>query len=220
MNKNLLPFHGFFSPGLYFASGHGMRLYNFTSAPTDVDPFFQIWVMTPAGKKVLYVDPEAARAIVSTWYSFDDVVGSIISWEWRESNTLRVNVETDEGTTLELRLTLGSSLATNVLNTIVAITPRALIRSRPMLAISNLSFNLLLGLGGVHIKGETETGRDYVTEADKLRVVRDASAILDGQDLGSLTRPPAPTTFGPSKVADRPVFAFGTAYLEVTPAMD
>lgn len=220
MNKNLRPFHGFFSPGLYFASGHGMRLYNFTSAPTDVDPFFQIWMMTPAGKKILYVDPVAARAIVSTWYSFDEVVESSISWEWPESDTLHVDVEAHNGTTLELQLTLGSSLATAVLNTIIAITPRALMRTRPMLAISGLSFNLLLGLGGVHIKGETETGKDYVTEADKLRVVRDASAVLDGEDLGPLTRPPAPITFGPSKVADRPVFAFGTAYLEVTPAMD
>lgn len=220
MNKNLRPFNGFFSPGLYFASGHGMRLYNFTSAPTDVDPFFQIWVMTPEGKKILYVDPEAAKAIVSTWYSFDEIVGSIISWEWPESDALHVEVEGDDGTALELRLTLGSSLATTILNTIIAITPRAVMRSRPMLAISGLSFNLLLGLGGVHIKGETETGKEYVTEADKLRVVRDASAVLNGEDLGALSRPPGPICFGPSKVADRPVFAFGTAYLEVTPAMD
>ena len=217
MNKNLRPFHGFFSPGLYFTSGHGMRLYNFTSTPTDVEAFFQIWVMTPRGKKVLYVDPEAANAIISTWYSFDEVVGSTISWGWSESDTLHIDVEADDDTTLELRLTLGSSLATAILNTIITITPRALMRTRPMLAISGLSFNLLLGLGGVHIKGETETGKEYVTEA-RLAVVKDASAVLNDEDLGPLTRPPRPIYFGPSRVADRPVFAFGTARLEVTSA--
>jgi hypothetical protein len=218
MNKNLRPFHGFFSPGLYFTSGHGMRLYNFTSVPTDVEAFFQIWAMTPRGKKILYVDPEAANAIISTWYSFDEVVGSTISWEWSESDTLHIDVEADDDTTLELRLTLGSSLATTILNTIITITPRALMRTGPMLAISGLSFNLLLGLGGVHIRGETETGKDYVTEADRLAVVKDASAVLNGEDLGPLTRPPRPIYFGPSRVADHAVFAFGTANLEVTRA--
>lgn len=220
MKENLRPFDGFFSPGLYFDSGHGMRLYNFTSTPPDVEAFFQIWMMTPGGKKILYVDPEAANAIISTWYTFDEVVGSSISWKWPDSDTLDVDVEADDGTTFDLRLVLGSSLATALLNTIIKITPRALMRTRPMLAISGFSFNLLLGLGGVHIRGKTETGKAYVTEADKLAVVREASAVLNGEDLGRLTRPPQPIYFGPSRVADRPVFAFGTANLEVTRATD
>ncbi|MGD1995018.1 MAG: hypothetical protein PVI59_17630 [Anaerolineae bacterium] len=118
MKKDLRPFDGFFSPGLYFTSGHGMRLYNFTSTPRDVEAFFQIWMMTPAGKKILYVDPEGASAIISTWYTFDEVVGSSISWEWPDSDTLDVDVEADDGTTFDLRLVLGSSLATALLNTI------------------------------------------------------------------------------------------------------
>lgn len=218
MNENLHSFHGFFSPGLYFASGHGMRLYNFTSTPKDVEAFFQIWVMTPQEEKILYVDPEAANAIISTWYTFDEVVGSSISWEWPDSDTLHIDVEADDGTTLDMRLSLGSSPATAILNAIITITPQALMRTRPMLAISGLSFNLLLGLGGVHIRGKTETGKAYVTEADRLAVVKEASAILNGEDLGTLTRPPQPIYFGPSRVADRPVFAFGTANLELTRA--
>jgi hypothetical protein len=70
----------------------------------------------------------------------------------------------------------------------------------------------------VHIRGKTETGKAYVTEADKLAVVREVSAVLNGEDLGALTRPPQPIYFGPSRVADRPVFAFGTANLELTRA--
>lgn len=217
MNKSLLrPFRGFFSPGLYFTSGYGMRLYNFTSTPTEVSAFFQVWMMTPEDKKILYVDPEAAGAIVSTWYNFDEVVGASISWEWSDPDTLHINVKAVDGTILDLHLVLGSSLATTILNTIVKITPQALMRTRPMLAISDISFNLLLGLGGVHIAGKTETGKAYVTEADKLALVKKASAILNGEDIGTLTHPPKPIFFGPSRVANRPIFAFGTVNLEDT----
>jgi hypothetical protein len=216
MKESLSPFTGFFSPGLYFTSGHGMRLYNFTSTPEGVAPFFQIWVMTPEGKRVLYVDPKSAEAIISTWYSFDEVVGASIDWEWPDSDVLNVRVGSAEGTALDLRLSLGTSLPTTLLNAIVAVTPRALMRTRPMLAISDVSFNALLGLGGVHISGKTETGKPYVTEADRLMVVKEASALLDDKDLGRLRRPPKPIYFGPSRVADRAVLAFGTAYLEVS----
>jgi hypothetical protein len=216
MNKNLRPFEGFFSPGLYFTSGHGMRLYNFTSTPKGMGPFFQIWMMTPDGKRILYIDPESAEAIVSTWYTFDDVVGASIDWEWPNSDELNVRVDGAEGTALDLSLRLGSSLPTKLLNAIVAVTPRALMRTRPMLAVSDVSFNVLLGLGGVHIVGKTETGKPYVTEADRLMVVKEASALLNDDDLGRLTRPPKPLYFGPSRVADRAVLALGTAYLEVT----
>ena len=217
MNKSLLrPFRGFFSPGLYFTSGHAMRLYNFTSTPKEVGAFFQVWMMTPKDKKILYVDPEAAGAIVSTWFNFDEVVGASISWEWPDSDTLQINMEAVDGTILDLHLGLGSSLATSILNTILKITPQALMRTRPMLAISDISFNLLLGLGGVHIAGKTETGKAYVTEADRLALVKKASARLNGEDLGTLTHPPKPIFFGPSRVANRPIFAFGTVNLEHT----
>lgn len=217
MNKRLLrPYRGFFSPGLYFTSGHGMRIYNFTSTPKDVGAFFQVWMMTPEGKKILYVDPEAAGDIVSTWYNFDDVVGASISWEWLEEDTININMETMDGTTLDLQLDLGSSLGTIILNTIVKITPQFIMSTQPMLAISNISFNLLLGLGGVDIAGKTETGKDYVTEADRLTIVKKASAKLNGEDLGVSTQPPKPIFFGPSKVANRPIFAHGTVNLEDT----
>jgi hypothetical protein len=216
MNESpLRPYRGFFSPGLYFTSGHAMRLYNFTSAPTEVAAFFQLWLMTPEDKQVLYVDPEAAGGIVATWYYFfDETFSASISWEWRDGDTLHTHMEAVDGTIFDLHMGLGSSLATGLLNTIVKITPQPLMRTRPMLAISDASFNLLLGLGGVHIAGKTETGKTYRTEADRLALVKHASATLDGEDLGPLTPPPEPLFFGPSRVADRPIFAFGTVYLE------
>lgn len=213
-DNSMQAFRGFFSPGLYFASGHAMRIYNFTSTPADLKPFFQIWLLAPTGERVLYIDPQAASAIVSQWYNFDRIVGARIDWDWLDSGTLQVHVEGSEGQNLELHLQIGSSWATTLLNAVVKITPRGLMRTRPMLAVSGLSFNLLLGLGGVEIAGSTDTGRAYVTEADRVTIVTAASAHLDKQDLGELMRPPNPLLFGKSRIADRPVFAFGTANIE------
>jgi hypothetical protein len=125
-------------------------------------------------------------------------------------------MEAGDGTTLDLRLSLGSSPATTLLNTVVAITPQALMRTRPVLAVSDIGFNLLLGLGGVHITGTTETGKPYVTEANRLALVKHASAQLNGEDLGALAQPPKSLFFGPSRVADRAILAFGTVHLAVT----
>lgn len=207
-------YQGFFSPGLCFANGHAMRIYNFTSTPAGIAPFFQIWMLMPSGERILYIDPQAASAVVSQWYNFDRIVGARIDWQWLDSGTLQVRVEASDGQILELHLHTGSSWATALLNAVVKITPRGLMRTRPMLAVSGLSFNLLLGLGGVEIAGSTDTGRAYVTEADRVTIVTDASARLDHLDLGDLTRPSKPLRFGKSRIADRAVLAFGTASIE------
>lgn len=214
MKKDTLSrFSGFFSPGLYFAAGHAMRLYNFTSTPPSVDPFFQIWMAAPDGKKILYIDPESASAVVAQWYRFDETIGADIQWQWDQSDLLQIHMKADDGATLDLELRLGSSAGTALLNTMVRLAPRWMLFAGPMLTLSSFAFNALLGLGGVHIAGHTETGKPYVTEADELAVVRDASATLNGDNLGDLTQPPRPISFGPSRVADRPIVARGTASL-------
>lgn len=215
MNRNSMrAFGGFFSPGLYFADGYGMRIYNFTSTPAGIRPFFQIWLRMPSGQRVLYVDPQEAGEIVSRWYHFDRIVGVNSAWNWLDSVRLHLQMAASDDQSLELDLSLGSSWATRLLNGMIKTMPRALMRSRPMLTVSSLSFNLLLGLGGVSIAGKTDTGKAYVTEADSIATVTAASAKLNGRSLGRLGPPPEPLFFGTSRIAARPIFAFGTATIE------
>lgn len=215
MNGNLMrAFRGFFSPGLYFADGYGLRIYNFTSTPPDVEPFFQIWLLMPSGQRVLYVDPHEAGGIVSRWYHFDRIVGASTAWDWLDSARLHVHMAASDGQTLELDLRLGSSWATRLLNAVIKTTPRALMHSQPMLAVSSLSFNLLLGLGGVSITGKTDTGKAYVTEADGIAIITAASANLNGRSMGRLRPPPEALFFGTARIAARLVLAFGTANIE------
>jgi hypothetical protein len=164
-------FHGFFSPGLIFADGHAMRIYNFTSTPA-------------------------------------------IAWDWLDSGALQIHLDASDGQTLDMDVRIDSSWATTLLNASVKIAPRELMRTRPMLAVSGLSFNLLLGLGGVEIAGKTHTGRACVTEADRVAIITGASARLSSQDLGELTRPHKELIFSKSRITNRPIFAFGTANIE------
>lgn len=217
MNKSLLrPFRGFVIPGMYFSSGYCLCLFNFSSTPTDLGAYSDIWLITPEEKRILYTDPEAAGAIVCTFHDFHEVVGASLVWEWSTSETFHVGMEAMDGTTLDLQVSLGSSLGTRVLNAVTKITPRALMMTSPMVAISEISLNLLLGLGGLKIVGRTETGKAYLNEADRLAVVKEASARLNDRDLGKLTRPPKPILFGQVRVPNRALFSFGTLHLECT----
>jgi hypothetical protein len=215
MNESLLrPFRGFLTPGLYFSSNYCLWLLNFSSTPTDLGAYSEIWLITPEDKRILYVDPEAAGPIVGTFHNFHEMVGASVAWEWSASDTLHVDMKAMDETTLDLHLGLGSSLGTRILNPVLKITPQALMRSRPMVAISEISLNLLLGLGGLKIAGKTETGKAFLNEADRLAIVKEASARLNHEDLGALTRPPKPILFGDAKVPNCAFFSFGTLNLE------
>jgi hypothetical protein len=217
MNKGLLrPFRGFLTPGLYFSTGYCLCLLNFDSTPTDVGSYFEIWLITPEDKRILYIDPEAAGRIVGTFHDFHEIVASNITSKWTNAGTLHVDMNAMDETTLDLHVQLGSSLGARILNTIIRITPRALMLTSPMIAVSEISLNLLLGLGVLKIAGKTETGKGYLNEADKLAVVKEASALLNGSDLGELACPPKPILFGDVKVPDRAFFSFGTLHLEYT----
>ncbi len=215
MDNNMHPFRGFLSPGLHFSSGYSMRLYNFTSTPEGIDPFIQIWLLTPNKQAVLYIDPEKAKELVCAWYNFDKVVGGHFSCHWPDARELFLEMNAQNGTTLELKMVLGPSLATNILNATIKFTPRAIMRTGPMLAFSERLFNSMLGLGGVKIAGKTDLGSAYYTEAGQIFILKSASGKLNQEDLGKLIHPQEPKYFRKTRLADRPIFAYGTSYIEV-----
>ena len=127
---------------------------------------------------------------------------------------LHVGMEVMDSTTLDMQVTLGSSLGTNVLNTVIKLVPPTLMLTSPMMSVAETSLNFLLGLGGVKIAGRFETGKAYLNQAERLAVVKEARAKLNGTDLGELTTPPEPILFGEFKVPNRALFSRGTLHLE------
>ena len=213
MNERRLgPWRGFFSPGIYFSSGHCLWLYNWESTP--VGPYTQAWVISPDEKRTLYVDPLEAGQTVCLFHEFDNVVGSDLTWGWSGSQALSVHMTATDETVLDLSITLSTPLAAKLLNGMIKSSPRPLAKTAPMLAVSQASLDILLGTNPLKITGSTETGKRYRSDADRLAVVAEASATLNGEDLGALTRPEREFSFGDAKTPNRPIFVFGTLNLE------
>jgi len=215
MNKSLLrPFRGFLIPGMYFSTGYCLMPLNFSSTPTNLGAYSEIWLITPEGKRILYVDPEAAGDIVCTFHHCHEVVAASLDWEWSTPEKLHIGMEAKNSSTLDMQVILGSSLGTGVLNAVIKFVPQKLMMTRTVMAFSEICLNMLLGLGGLKIAGRFETGKAYVNQAEHLAVVKEATAKLNGSDLGELTRPLKPILFGQFKVPNRALFCRGILHLE------
>ena len=208
------PFRGYLVSGMCFSSGHALMLLNFYSTPTVIPAYTEVWLVTPTDERILFVDPEPAGPLVAQYHDFKRIVGAQTKWTWPTPDTLQVDVQAKDGTALAMEVKLHSNVATGVLNTILKVTPRAILRTAPMVAVSDLSTNLMLGLGGLRIAGKTETGKRYRDEADRLALVGSATAKLNGTDLGTLGSPAKPIRFGDINFGPRAACFFGDLYLE------
>lgn len=209
----LEPFHGQFVPGLCFESGHCLWLLEFTATPTQFDSYTELWLITPTGERILYTDPGDAAEEVLKHHDFDRTESASITCDGSPSR-IDVTMEAADDTTIELTASLTQTLATRVLNAVIAVTPAPVLQSGVGTTISTASMNLLLDANGLKIAGRTETSRRYRLESDRLARIQDASATLDGTDLGALTPPSRPIEFGDARTPGDAIYARGTVRLE------
>lgn len=211
--ESLQPFHGIQSPGLCFSSGHCLVLNKYASAPTPIEAFGEIWIVTPDGERLLYTDPPAAGAYTEAYHDFDRTVGASITWERANEDRIAVHLDGEDGTVLELRSDLGVSPGVRVLNAITALTPRPVVRTSIGQTISTLALGQLIESNGLKIAGVTETQEPYRVEPDSIRLVTHATATLDNEDLGAVGPPDRPIEFGDHTVPNDPLMTFGAIYL-------
>lgn len=216
-DESLQPFKGFLSPGICFASGHCVMVQNFSSTPTQIDAFDEVWIFTPDGERLMYVDPPAAGPDCQTYHDFDRTLGATITWNHAHEDRVSLALEGEDGTTLDLDVELGSTTETRLLNAISDLTPQSLLRTSIGQYVSTLLFNQLLDANGMKIAGVTDTQEPYRVEADSLRAVKNAAATLDEEDLGAVQPPDDLITFGDAKVPNEPFFSFGNLYLRPPP---
>lgn len=210
----LAPFPGTFIPGVCFETGYCFWVIEFTATPTEFDSYTEVWIITPDGDRVLYTDPEAATDEVLKYHEFDRTVGATTAREQSDPRSVRVSMTGDDGTELDLKLSLGQSVGTRALNAIIALTPEFFARSAFGTTISTLALNLLLDVNGMKVAGRTETGRRYRLDADRLQTISDATSTLDGSDLGELTPPGRSIGFGDAKTTDDALCLSGDLFLE------
>lgn len=212
--EELVPFHGFQVPGICFESGHCVWLLRFTKTPTVVPAYFEVWLISPHDEVTLFVDQPEAIPVIERYHEFDAVVEATIDCRLPDPETIRVAVRGKDGTELDLELVHEPIPRARILNAMMRATPRSVARSRLGTVIATATLGLVLSSNGLRIAGVTDTGRPYRTEPDRLTVGTEASATLDGEELGRLSDPDRPIAFGDLHVPDRPIVTFGDLYLE------
>lgn len=210
---DLRPFSGLSLPGVCFESGHCLWLLDFESTPTPHGGYTEVWVLDPDGTRRLYVSEGAAIDTVCEFHDFDATHAAEMTVE-RTDEGLSLSMAAADGTRLDWSLAFEATPATRLLGVVSRLTPDAVARSSVGRAVSTVSLNTLLGLGGLPVGGHTETGRAYFAAADRLYRVGDATATLDGVDLGGVVAPRERIAFGDIVTTDRPVAFVGDLFLE------
>lgn len=213
----LSPFDGIQSPGMCFSSGHCICPVTYGSTPTPIDGYDELWLITPEGDRILYTDPAEAGAYAETFHEFDRTIGASITWEEATQDSISVSLEADDETTVTLRASLGATVQTRLLNLLVALTPGAVVRTSLGATLITRVLARVIETNGLKIAGTTETGEPYRVEADTLRAVTSASAMVNGEDLGALVPPDRRIAFGDHVIPADPFFMFGTLYLRAPP---
>lgn len=208
------PFRGLVVPGIAFESGHVVWLFRYDETPHG--RYSCVWIEAPDGELTLYADPAEATAYPRAYHEFDRSVGASIEWLAADRDRLDVAMEGEDGTTLALDAALERTLGTRLMETLGTLVPEPIRRSRAGAAVSSLTLNTLVDAGGLRLRGRTETGARYWGDADALRTVREASATLDGVDLGRRVPGNSTHDFGDVRTAREPYAVFGALHLEYT----
>ena len=149
--KDFLPFKGFLCPGIYFSSGYCVWLMQWTSTPTEVEAFSEIWVFTPEDNRTAYIDPVEAIPIFKIYHDFNSAVGAKITWNGTDSNSPSASFRASDNTFLEIQLKLGPAFDINAVNEAVTETGMAVRhQSDRIAAIENASASFNgIGLGKI-----------------------------------------------------------------------
>ena len=208
-------YHGIQSSLISFTSEYYLYFVNWEKNPTRFPSYANIWVITPEDKRILFADPPASREIAMVYHEFHEIYGGEISHAWLSENHLQVDCVSDEGEyELSLDLHLHETLSSRLLAVLASSRPTRFMLSKPMVALSNFLVNSLVTGGGVTVLGKTETGQTFYTGAvNQMMPINQGSAVLNGEDLGDVSRPTWPVEFGDVIPPVRPVIRVGTLYL-------
>jgi len=211
---SLQPFRGLFVPPLTFESGHAVMLVDFAKTPTATTAYSEVWVVGPDDERTLFLDHPEAVEDVRRYHVVDRLVPATMRWSWDGEGHLAVEGRGDDRR-FDLTLTVTPTVRTRLLTLANRLTPDRVARSRIGVGLSTLSLRALVDVNGLRVAGRTDTGAPYRTDAERITRITDATAHLDGVDLGALVDPRPPVAFGDIVAPDDPIVVHGTLWLPV-----
>lgn len=193
--------------GLPFDSRHVLALRVFPQS--SFGPYCTVWHRDPEGRWSIYADaPRVEHACPRYYGPACAYVGPAgIELEWTGPRTLHVTVDEPA---LDWTLTAARSPLMAVLNPLSAAMPlaswrpRVLVRARELLAQA-------LDMGRVQMSGVMPSGHSGLLMPQRMYLVDESTAVLEGVDLGNPTRLDECPEIGGVPLPARGVLAIGQA---------
>jgi hypothetical protein len=194
--------------GLPFDSGHVLALRVFPE--NDFAPYRTVWHRDPAGAWAIYVDGPRLEAACPRYYgpACAHTAPARIGLAWAGPAALRVTVDAP-GLAWDLRAT-----EPPLLRALNAVSPRLPLwtwRSRALLRARELLAEHVLGLGAIRLAGPTPSGHAGVLMPQRMYLIDEAAAVLDGRDLGRPAAVAPNPAIGGVPLPARGVLAVGQA---------
>jgi len=188
-----------------FDSGHVLALRVFPEG--SFGPYRSVWHRDPAGRWSIFYDATRAEIACPRYFgpACTTVAPAGISVTWTGPRTLHVEVEEPS---LTWTMTARRSGMLGLLNPLMAAMPLASWRV-PSLVRLREKVAGLLGLGDLALYGPMPSGHVGLLMPERMYLVDDAEAVVDGTDLGSPVRAPDNPKIGEVALPARGVIAVG-----------
>lgn len=202
-------FAGYGVMGLPFSSGHVLAMRRFPASSIG-PPYTSVWHRSPAGEWTFWQDQPAEFGCGRYFSSGISALNETrITVEWPAPDELVVTVPE---AALTWRSRMGSPWSFRAFNQLGSVLPDRAWRSGPLLRAMGPIAGRVLGLGAIGLAGRVPNGQSFVANPMQVWQVTEASATLDGTDLG----PPGPlqeqSRLGDFAIPQRGVFALGRAF--------
>lgn len=195
-----------------FDSGHVLALR--VASQNDFAPYTSVWHRSPEGAWSIYVDgPRLDIACPRYWGAATEHAHlTDVSVEWIGPAELAVDVADPD---LRWIASMDAGLVVRGANGLTSRLPESVLRSGPVIRLTELVADRLFGLGDVTLSTPVPNGQDATVLTRRLFPIMDGSATLDGEDLGNSTTLAETPTFGEARLPARPVFVVGGAYATI-----
>ena len=193
--------------GLPFDSGHVLALRAFPQG--SFGPYRTVWHRDPAGRWSIFADAQRVELACPRYYgpACSYVGAARIALAWTGPKTLRVAMDEPR---LDWTLTIGRSPVLALLNPLGAALPLSSWRSPPLLRARE-RLARALGLGRLQLTGAMPSGHTGTLMPQRMYLVTESSALLDGMTLGRPTRLRENPRIGQVPLPARGVLAIGQA---------
>jgi hypothetical protein len=203
-------FSGSAVPGLPFQSGHVLALRRFPAS--SIGPgYTAVWHRDPSSRWTFYstVPPEVSCAR----YFGGEVKRNVVTSTdiaWVDSMSFTVFV----GTAIGWHVTLGTSLATRLLNTVAGVIPEHAWKKSAVLRLMGVAVEATLGTGRLNLTGLTPNGYRFVDDLRRLWLIESSHAVVDGVSLGPVGPLVDQASLGDFRIPQRGLFVIARTRFE------